>query len=98
MSEDKTQDQDGKRPFEERVLAAVTEMREDFNARLEKLEAKQYETKPIWERALAEILEVKEELASLGRKFDVLSRDMIALRADQTYVHSRIDKIESPRA
>ena len=94
MSEETTQEQNGARPFEERVLSALAEMRADFNTRLERLEAKQYDTKPIWERALAEVMEVKGQLASLDRKFDVLARDMIQLRADQSLVHSRIDKLE----
>ncbi len=42
-------DQTGKRPFEERVLSMLTEMSADFDKRLEKLKAKQYDTKPIWE-------------------------------------------------
>jgi len=94
MSEETTQEQNGARPFEERVLSALAEMRADFNTRLERLEAKQYDTKPIWERALAEVMEVKGQLASLDRKFDVLARDMIQLRADQSLVHTRIDKLE----
>ena len=94
MSEETTQEQNGARPFEERVLSALAEMRADFNTRLDRLEAKQYDTKPIWERALAEVMEVKGQLASLDRKFDVLARDMIQLRADQSLVHTRIDKLE----
>ncbi len=94
MSEETTQEQNGARPFEERVLSALAEMRADFNTRLERLEAKQYDTKPIWQQALTEIMEVKGQLASLDRKFDVLARDMIQLRADQSLVHSRIDKLE----
>ncbi len=94
MSEETTQEQNGARPFEERVLSALAEMRADFNTRLERLEAKQYDTKPIWQQALTEIVEVKGQLASLDRKFDVLARDMIQLRADQSLVHSRIDKLE----
>ena len=42
-------------------------------------EKRAVETKPIWERALAEILEVKSGLAELGRKFDVLSRDIVTV-------------------
>ncbi|HJU56899.1 MAG TPA: hypothetical protein VJ715_20100 [Pyrinomonadaceae bacterium] len=53
------------------------------------------DTKPIWERALAEILEVKESVGNLERKFDVLSRDMIQLRADQRRLDGRMDKLES---
>jgi hypothetical protein len=37
-------------------------------ARLSALEAKAFDTRPIWERALAEILEVKETLVRLERR------------------------------
>ena len=56
------------------------------------------ETKSIWERALAEILESKESVDNVERKIDVLSRDMIQLRADQARVENRFDKLESKPA
>lgn len=52
--------------------------------RLETLETKTYDTRPIWERALAEILEIKNENAEIkteirrqGRKFDVFVQHLI---------------------
>ena len=53
------------------------------------------ETKPIWERALAEILEVKNGLAELVRKIDVLTRDIVTVRADQLRLDNRLDKLDS---
>ena len=50
--------QGGNRSFEERVFARF----DAIDARLEKLEAKSYETKPIWERALAEVAETRLEM------------------------------------
>ncbi len=50
MSEETTQEQNGARPFEERVLAALADLQTRFTGfedRLERLEAKQYDTKPI---------------------------------------------------
>ena len=44
---------------------------------------------------LAEILEVKEGLGDVGRKIDVLSRDIVQVRADQARVEGRMDKLES---
>jgi hypothetical protein len=55
MSEDRTMETSDPRSFEERVFArfdAIDERLNDVDARLEKLEAKQYDTKPIWEQAL----------------------------------------------
>ena len=102
MSEDVTQNMPDGRSFEERVFARF----DAIDARLQTLEnqaeQRALETKPIWERALAEILEVKERLSSLEqlssqvvRKIDVLSKDMLTMRADQTGIEDRLDKLES---
>ncbi len=61
------------RPFEERVLSILTEMRADFNARLEKLEAKAYDTKPIWEQALAEIVEARLEIVEARKEIELIN-------------------------
>lgn len=98
MSEEPTPDMNGKRSFEERVFArfdALDSTLKDLDARLQKLEAKSYDTKPIWERALAEILAVSQKLDTVERKLNVLSQDMLALRADQTRLEDQMDKIES---
>jgi chromosome segregation ATPase len=70
----------------------------DMNERLETLEAKAYDTKPIWERALAEILALGEKVDHIDRKFDVLATDMITLRARQSRLEDRMDRFESNRA
>jgi hypothetical protein len=102
MSEEITQSMPDERSFEERIFARL----DSIDARLQSLEnqseRRALETKPIWERALAEILEVKERLGALEqlsnqmvRKIDVLGKDMLTLRADQTGVENRLDKLES---
>ena len=89
MSDETTQNLPDGRPFEERVFARL----DSIDARLQSLEnqaeRRALETKSIWERALAEILEVKERLGALEqvsnqmvRKIDVLGKDMLTLRAD----------------
>jgi len=102
MSEDRTQDQNGKRPFEDRVFARFDAIDARLSALEEQAERRALETKPIWERALAEISETRQEMRegfrSLERQIGVLSRDMVRLRADQDDVFTRLDKIEPPRA
>ena len=73
-----------------------------LDTRVQVLEAKAYDTKPIWERALAEILEVKQgvedvkgRVENIERKFDVLALDMMQLRGDQRRVEKRMDALES---
>jgi len=72
---------------------------DSLDARVEALEVqaekRAVETKPIWERALAEILEVKNGLAELTRKIDVLSRDIVTVRADQLRLDDRLDKLDA---
>ena len=105
VSDETTQNMDGDRSFEERVFArfdAIDARLDNLDSRIQKIEQKSYDTKPIWERALAEILEVKERLTSLERlsdqivrKIDVLGKDMLTLRADQTRLEDRMDRLSS---
>ncbi|MGH9945075.1 MAG: hypothetical protein ACRD9R_22220 [Pyrinomonadaceae bacterium] len=102
MSEDKTAEASDPRPFEERVLArfdALEHWFQETNARLDRLEAKSYDTKPIWENALKEIAETRHEMHErfddLTRKVDVLGKDMLQLRADQTRIEHRFDKLQA---
>ena len=122
MSEEKTQNMPDWRSFEERVFARFDAMGKRFDgvdrrldnldARLSKLEAESerraVETKPIWERALAEILavqqrldkveerlnKVEEALKDFSRKFSVLGKEMLQLRSDQLGLEERLDRVE----
>jgi hypothetical protein len=64
MNEESTRELPDKRSFEERVFARF----DVIDTRLQALEARALDTKPIWERALAEILEVKKGVEDLNRK------------------------------
>lgn len=93
MSEETTQDMDGGRSFDERVFArfdALDARLHDMDSRLQRLEQKSYDTKPIWERALAEILAMSQKLDTVERKLNLLGQDMLTLRADQTRLEDRI--------
>lgn len=68
---------------------------DSLDTRVHALEARALDTKPIWERALAEILEVKTGVEDLNRKIDVLSLDVIQVRADQRRVEKRMDALEA---
>src|SRR5216684_251540 len=71
-----------------------------LDTRVQALEARALDTKPIWERALTEILEVKQGVAEvkegvedIKRKIDLLSLDMVQVRADQRRVDKRMDSL-----
>jgi chromosome segregation ATPase len=115
MSEDRTRDLSDNRSFEDRVFARFDAMDarfDGFDTRVQALEARAIDTKPIWERALTEILEVKQSVAevkqsvaevrerveSIERKFDLLTLDMMQLRGDQRRLNSLFDRLESKPA
>lgn len=68
---------------------------DSLDVRVKALEAKALDTKPIWERALVEILEVKKGVEDFNRKVDVLTLDVMKVRADQRQVEKRMDELES---
>jgi SMC interacting uncharacterized protein involved in chromosome segregation len=82
MTENVTEETNGSRSFEERVFARFDAVDERFN-RVEgrlgaveisigKLEARQYDTKPIWEQALAAITETNR---TMREGFDLLRNE-----------------------
>jgi tetrahydromethanopterin S-methyltransferase subunit G len=93
------------RSFEERVFARFDSIDAQFGAmearfdaldsRVQALESRSLDTKPIWERALAEILNIKDRVENIERKFDLLTLDMMQLRGDQRRVEKRMDALES---
>ena len=69
--------------------------------RIEKLEMKQYDTKPIWEQALAAITETNQRLQAFDKRFDVIDErfDVIDERFDKidarfVTIDQRFDKID----
>lgn len=112
MSEEHTQNMPDSRTFEESVFARfdMLDVRLDaMVSRPQKLETESdirtLETNA-WERALAQILELRrdfddfrkevhEAFRDISRKFGVPGSDMIQLRADQTHLETRLDNLES---
>jgi hypothetical protein len=87
MSEEPTKDIPDGRSFEERVFArldSIDSRLQSFDSRLEALETqaerRALETKPIWERALAEILELRRSVENVEHKIDVIGQDIDRMR------------------
>ena len=71
MNDDTTQNMGRSRSFELGVFArfeALDFTLQGIDTNLQKLEAKTYDTKPIWEQALAEILAMSRKLDTVERK------------------------------
>ncbi len=61
----------------------------------DKIRQRGFDTKPIWEQALAEIMEVKHQLKTIDLKLSVFSNDMLTLRAEQLDIQERLRKLEA---
>src|SRR5260370_29968958 len=110
MSEEKTKDLDQSRSFEERVFArfdAIDSFLHSLNDRIRILESKTYDTKPIWERALKEILDTREKLDQTERELgerlsqiergvkEELSETKRELKELKRQVAKRLDQIQA---
>ena|SRR5438309_12012329 len=112
MSDDLTEKLPGGQD-DDRIGALISAV-QSMSARLETLEKtvndRLYDTKPIWERALAEIAEARADLKAeiaelrsemrdgfrtLGSKMDVLNEDVLTVRAEQRLLGKRVQDLES---
>jgi vacuolar-type H+-ATPase subunit I/STV1 len=94
--------------FEAQVLASLEEIKgrlRDLDERVQKLEAKAYDTKPIWENALKEIADTRVEMREgfanshaevrrLARKLTVLHDILLEIRVDYREYDERLQKVE----
>jgi chromosome segregation ATPase len=85
MNEEPTKDLPNRSSFEERVFARF----DAVDARLEKLESRAYDTKPIWERALTAIMdmglemgEVKNKVTGIENRVAVIESDVASIKTD----------------
>ena len=113
MSEEITQNMPDSSSFEERVFArfdALDASIRDLDSRIQTLEARAYDTKPIWENALKEIADSRVEMHEgfeklrsdmemgtrrVEHKIDILNRNILDMRADQRELEGRVGKLES---
>jgi hypothetical protein len=66
-----------------------------LDARLQTPEARAYDTKPIWEQALKEIVETRRELSKRLDRIEAIAHE---IHADLRDAEDRIEKLESKPA
>ena len=98
MDEEPTKDLPDKRSFEERVFARFDAFDARFDtvdARLEKLEAHSYDTKPIWERALAQIMETGLEIGEIKKKAGVIETKVGVIETKVAVIKSEVAEVKT---
>ena len=91
MSEESTKKLANRVSFEQRVFARF----DSIDARLEKLESRSYDTKPIWEKALAVIVETGLEVGELKTKVEAIETKVDVIESKVEAIESKVDVIES---
>ena len=101
MSEDKTKNMNDSRSFEERVFARFDAVDERFQRiegnveiRIRKLEARQYDTKPIWEQVLVALAEINTRLDKMDARFDSIDARLDKMDARFDGIDARLDKMD----
>ena len=105
MSEENTQNMADERSFEERVFARFDALDERLQTLEAESERRAVETKPIWERALQEIMETRAEVVKVEDRLGRIENEIKDMRrmfrstfADvarvQEDLEERLDKIE----
>lgn len=95
MSEDETKNFRNDTQLLQQILTKLEVMDTRLQYVETKVKERGYDTKPIWEQALAEIMDVKHELTTVNRKIDVFSTDMLNLRAEQIRTEDRLRHLEA---
>jgi chromosome segregation ATPase len=90
MNEETTRDLPGNPSFEERVFARF----DAVDSRLEKLESRSYDTKPVWERALKEILETRQDVVEVKSRVRVLETEVASMRTDYGAIRSEFEDLK----
>ena len=101
MSEDRTGETKDSRSFEERVFTRFDLLDErfgrelsDVTIRIGKLEERQFDTKPIWERALAAIVEIHDELKAINSRLNGMDQRFDAIDHRFEGIDQRFDAID----
>jgi chromosome segregation ATPase len=91
MNEEPTKDLPLKPSFEDRVFARFDGM----DARLGRLESRAYDTKPIWEKALAHIMETGLEVGEIKARVSVIESDVAEVKTELAEVKTELTEVKT---
>ncbi len=91
------------------LTAEVRDLRRESTDLREKVEARLYDTRPIWERVLAELTALREDfnnfhtetnknLKLMNHQLEILNNDFMKIRAELRDLDDRVTRLEPPSA
>ena len=89
MSEEQTDRLEGGTPFEIRVLRELANLSNRLTTLEEKVDARPYDTRPIWEAVLSRLDSIEARLGRMEAKLNVFSKDLIETRTDVEMLKAR---------
>ena len=98
MSENNTAETNDSRSFEERVFLrfdAVDARLGSLDNRVEKLEMKQYDTKPIWEEVLRTISQTDSRVEALGNRVEQLDTKVGQLDTKVEQLDAKVEQLDA---
>ena len=108
MNEEPTKDLPDRLSFEDRIFArfdavdarfdTVDERFDTVDERLEKLEARSLDTKPIWERALKEIMEIGTEMGEVKSKVALIETEVAGIKTDYAGMKTEVASMKTDYA
>jgi tetrahydromethanopterin S-methyltransferase subunit G len=93
MSEETTKNFEGGESFETRVLRELAAINSRLTALEEKVEARSYDTRPIWETVLSRLDAIESKVSRLDvieSKVEALALNLLDMRGDLERVKKRI--------
>jgi len=91
MNQAPTKNLPGRNSFEERVFARF----DAVDARLERLESRSHDTKPIWERALKAIMETGLEVGEIKNKVNAIEQRVEVIETKVEGIETKVEGIET---
>jgi len=91
MNEEITREFPDEGSFAERIFARF----DSIDARLEKLEARSYDTRPIWEKALAEITATRSDVGEINVRLGAIEKRVAAIETRGDAIETMVDAIET---
>jgi hypothetical protein len=95
MPEDKTEHFGKGSSFEDRIMARFDAIDSRLSALEAQAEERSRETRPVWEKALAEIMAVGQDVKGMKAQLSVLGEDVLIVRAKQREADLRLKELES---